>query len=258
MDSVPSNLVDKFAQSFAGEFAGTKVGFSLQQVTDYFTKYSNLVKSSNHYRGVNPTRQQLFIDSVYALNPKQQYYALNDLTWNTQPSKYQYPNETEREILRQELHSFISPDPIGLSFSKLQEPAFREDWAACLTRLQSDPASTFTAARTLLETLLKTIIKERGEEPDSSGDLMRLLKQAERCVGFNVSTSSPQSIHQIVHGLSSVVNGLAALSNNGGDRHGLVNGQSIDDPGLASLCVNAAGTVGLALIDFHLLTRIND
>jgi Abortive infection C-terminus len=245
MHAVPRNLVDKYAQLFAGR----NVGFSTKQITDYFTQFSNLVKPYDHY-GVNPTRKQLFIESVYALNPKNQYYALNDLTWNIHTSKYTYPNDNDRQALRLELHSFISPDPIGLRFSQIRETAFREDWAACLTRLESDPASTITAARTLLETLLKTIIQERGPQPDSSGDLGRLLKQAQDQVGFD--RSQDQAKHQILSGLATVINGLAALSNRAGDRHGLVHGQSIDDPALASLCVNAAGTIGIAFIELHL------
>jgi hypothetical protein len=245
MYAIPRTLTDKFAQAYAGE----RIGFSAQQITQYFTRYSNLVKPFDHY-GVNPTREHLFIESVYALTPKQQYYALNDLTWTAYPSKYPYPNQDVREKLREELHVFISPDPIGLRFSQIRETAFREDWAACLTRLQVDPASTITAARTLLETLLRTIIVERGVQPDCSGELGRLLRQAQEVVGFD--RNARQAAHQVLSGLASVVNGLAALSNYAGDRHGLVQGQTIDDPGLAQLCVHAAGAIGIAFIELHL------
>jgi len=64
-----------------------------------------------------------------------------------------------------------------------------------------------------------------------------------------------QAVHQILGGLSTVIDGLAAISNRAGDRHGLVAGQSIDDPGLAQLCVHAAGTVGIAIIELHLLGK---
>ena len=246
MYAVPRSLVDKFAQAFAGD----RVGFSAQQITDYFTRYSNLVKPFDHY-GFHPTRKELFVESAYALNPKQQYFALNDLTWNVQPSKYAYPHEDTRTKLREELHAFISPDPIGMRFSRVREPSFREDWVACVSRLQLDPASAITAARTLLETLLKTIIFERGQEPHNTGELGRLLRQAQDCLGFD--RRHDQATHQVLTGLTNVVNGLATLSNDAGDRHGLVRGQSIDDPGLAQLSVHAAGTVGLALIELHLL-----
>lgn len=248
MHSVPRNLVDRFAEAFAGN----QIGFSAREITEYLTKYSNQVKPFDHY-GINPTRKQLFIESVYALNPKQQYYALNDLCWDEKPSRYDYPDQALREELREQLHNFISPDPIGLRFSSIREPEFRKDWASCVTRLPDDPASAITAARTMLETVLKTIITESGGEPDQSGNLGRLLRQAEDAVG--VDRQDDQSVHQVIGGLSTVVDGLAAISNRASDRHGLVAGQSVDDPGLAQLCVHAAGTVGIAIIELHLLGR---
>lgn len=249
MHAIPRNLVDRFAEAFAGK----RVGFSAREITGYFSQYSNFVKPFDHY-GINPTRKQLFIESVYNLNPKQQYYALNDLTWEEKPCRYGYPLEPLRIELREQLHVFISPDPIGLKFSQIQETAFREDWATCTTRLQHDPASAITAARTLIETLLKTIISERGQQPDNSGDLGRLMRQAQDSVGFDRAQDQPT--HQIINGLVNIINGIATISNRAGDRHGLVAGQSIDDPGLAQLCVHAAGTVGIAFIELHLLGRM--
>lgn len=246
MHAVPRAIVDRFAQAFAGN----GVGFSAQQITEYFTRYSNRVKPFDHY-GFNPTRKDLFIESAYALNPKQQYYALNDLTWNVHPSRYAYPDEPTRVRLRGDLHVFISPDPIGMRFSRVRETSFREDWVACLSRLDVDAASAITAARTLLETLLRTIISERGQQPDNTGELGRLLRQAQDCLNFDRRDN--QGAHQVLSDLTNVVQGLAALSNEAGDRHGLVQGQSIDDPGLAQLCVHAAGTVGLSFIELHLL-----
>jgi hypothetical protein len=246
MQAVPRVIVERFARVFAGE----RAGFSARQITEYFTRYSNLVKPFDHY-GVNPTRKELFIESVYALSPKHQYYALNDLTWTVHASRYAYPDEPTRVRLREQLHAFISHDPIGIRFSHIREAAFREDWVACLTRLEIDPAAAITAARTLLETLLSTIITERGQRPENRGDLGRLLRQAQDLLGFDRRGSAAQN--QVLNGLTNVINGLATLSNVAGDRHGLVRGQSIDDPGLAQLCVHAAGAVGIAFIELHLL-----
>ncbi len=248
MHPIPRDLADKFAVAFTGK-SGNKAGFSAKEITEYFTQYSNLVKPHDHY-GINPTRYDLFIESCYSLNPKQQYYALNDLVWKEKSSRYSYPKEDDRRTLREQLHAFISPDPIGIYFSQISEPEFRESWMTCITRLPSSPASAITAARTLLESLLKTIITERNQTPDKSGDLGKLLRQAQDSVGFDKAQDQPT--HQIISGMSSVIQGLAAISNNAGDRHGLVVGQSIDDPGLAQLCIHAAGTVGIAMIELHL------
>lgn len=251
MQAIPRNIVDKFAQVFAGN----RIGFSAKQITDYFSVHSPLVKPFDHY-AMNPTRVQLFIESVYVLQPTQQYYSLNDLTFYVYESRYEYPSEELRQQLRDVLHSFISATPIGLGYSALRDTEFRKDWVTAQGRLLTNPASAVTAARTLLETVFKTIVSERGQQPDNSGDLGRLLRQAEDVLGFQRANN--QAEHQILQGLASTVNGIATVSNEAGDRHGTVAGVSLDDPHLAKLCVNACGTIGLSFIEKHLLTPMQN
>jgi hypothetical protein len=254
MQPIPRSLADQFAS----QFAGNRVGFSAKEISGYFSKYSNLVKPFDHY-GFNPTRKDLFIESLYALTPSQQYYALNDLTCFEQDCRYDYPAVDVLNELRTRLHSFICTEPIGLGISRIRMTAYREDWMTAYSRINSNPGGAITAARTMLETALKTIISERGSEHDTSGDLGRLLRQAEDAIGFSRNDRQPE--HQILLGLANVCNGLATLSNSAGDRHGLVEGLSIDDPAVAGLCVNAAGVLTLAMLDLHLLShagKVND
>lgn len=245
IEYIPRAVADRFAS----EFAGPQKGFSAREISDYFCKYSNLVKHLDFY-GFKPTRSDLFIESLYSLEPKQQYYALNDLTFYEYKSRYPYPSEETRTNLREQLHTIISPNPIGLSFSRIRETSFRIDWIEANRRITIDPPGAITAARTLLETTLKTIIQERNETPDNSGDLVRLVRQAENVLDF--IPSEHQAKHQIFSGLASVLNGLTSLSNEAGDRHGTIGGIGIEDPTIAELCVNASGTIGILFIELHL------
>jgi hypothetical protein len=240
------------AERFAALYAGNQKGFSAREISDYFLRYSNLVKHVDYY-GANPTRFDLFLDSLYSLESKQQYYALNDLSFFEYPSKYRYPSADERENLRSDLHTFISPNPIGLSISRLRETAYRADWIEASRRIPVDPPGAITAARTMLETTLKTILSERRERDESGGDLGRLVRQTERILGIKPREQSAE--HQILTGLASVIAGVAALSNEAGDRHGTIGGASIDDPTLAELCVNACGTIGILFVELHLLNK---
>lgn len=120
------------------------------------------------------------------------------------------------------------------------------------SRVHSNPSAAITASRTMLEALLKTIITERGEPPDTSGDLGKLFKQAQKCVRFD--SVKQKAEHMVFSGMASVINGIATISNEAGDRHGTVGGKSIEDPYFANLTLNAAGTIGLAFIEMHLLT----
>jgi len=249
MQPVPRTITDKFAKAFGGK----SVGFSAKEITEYFTNYSNIVKPYDHY-GLSPTREQLFVDSVYALPTKMQYYALNDLAFYERDSKYTYPNKGTRDELLEVLHCFISSDPIGLRISTLRETAYREDWMIAQSRLENNPAAAITASRTMLETVCKTIITERGSASDDSGELQKLLKQAQDSLGFKRPENPAE--HQMIAGMVSVIQGLSTISNSAGDRHGSAVGKSMDDPAIARLCLNCAGTVGLFLIEMHLLTQL--
>jgi len=236
MQPVPRPIVDAFANAFAGN----RVGFSAKQIADYFCEYSPLVRPLEHY-GVTPTRLELFVESVYQLPPDAQYYALNDLGVVVRESRYDYPSQEVRTRLLGQLHSSLSVEPIGLAFSNLRSTEFRKDWMTAYGRLSTNPAAAVTAARTLLETVFKTIISERGGAPDTSGDLARLMRQAQETVGF--LRADNQSEHQIVQGLTTAIGGVAAISNAAGDRHGTAQGVSLQDKHLAVLCVHACGVV---------------
>lgn len=179
MDYIPRPIADRFASAFAGE----KAGFSAKQITDYFSRYSNLVRPFDQY-GMKPSRKELFIDSLYSLQPRSQYFALNNLVTTVHTSKNPYPDVTRRMQLRETLHNFISPNPVGLAFSAVSEPAYREDWIQAYRAITTDPPGAITAARTMLETILKTIISERDQKPVDAGDIGALLRQGEAVLSF--------------------------------------------------------------------------
>lgn len=120
------------------------------------------------------------------------------------------------------------------------------------SRIETNPAASITASRTMVETALKTIIAERGDTPDQSGELGKLVKQAQDVLKFDRAQSQPE--HQLHSGMANIIQGLSAISNSAGDRHGLVLGKSLNDPSLARLCLNAAGTIGLFFIELHLFS----
>jgi hypothetical protein len=98
-----------------------------------------------------------------------------------------------------------------------------------------------------VETTCKTILQELGESPDKSGDLGNLYKRTRVCLGIDATRGVSQAVHQIINGLTQVIEGTAAISNAAGDRHGLAEGERITELALASLSVHAAGSVALFL-----------
>jgi len=141
--------------------------------------------------------------------------------------------------------------PVGVELSSLTLTGVRQQWMTAASRIPSSPAGAITAARTLLESTCKTILTELGEAPDSSGELGRLYKQVRVKLGVDPKAGATQSVHQMVNGLTQVVDGLAALSNAAGDRHGLAGGNKITELSFACLAVHAAGTVCVFLVRVH-------
>jgi hypothetical protein len=248
MQAVNRLIADRFSDAYAGE----KIGFAGKEITEFFAKYSNVVRPYYQY-GIIPKRQDLFIESLYSLSPKEQYYALTDLCTNPPPMKYIPPSQGIREDLLAQLHSSLNIEPIGICFSTLREHIFREDWVIAYNRISSNPGASITAARTLLETTFKTIISERHEEP-STNDLSELLKQVEHVLQFDKPEN--QEEHRILNGLTNIINGVAGLSNKAGDRHGLIGGDEIENPSIATLVVNACGTVAMFFIERHLFLLV--
>jgi len=246
---VPIEIAEKFAMEFAGE----KKGFSGKQITDFFSRYSNMVKPYEHY-GIKLKRSELFIESLYKLLPKEQYYALTRLCRQPPLMKNEVPPEELRKNLFCELHSFHNVTPIGLMFSELEEHTFRQEWFKAYNRLISSPASAITSARTLLEKIFKTIITERNEIPANPSELSKLFKQTIDVLNFK--KASRQEEYRILSGLTNIIYGVSGLSNASGDRHALVGNLEIDDPEIATLVLNASGTVGLFLIHLHLITPL--
>jgi len=161
------------------------------------------------------------------------------------------PDKEKRLDLLRVLVGSDGMSPLGVDLSAVSLHGVRTQWFTATSRLGPSPSAAITAARALVETTCKTILAECGEPPDTSGDLVRLYNQTRRALKIQASSGSSQSVHQMLNGMSQVVDGLAALSNRGGDRHGLPEGIRITDRSVAVLAVHAAGTVSLFLVQTH-------
>lgn len=254
MHTIPRGIVEKFAQAFTG----TNQGLSGQEITDFFQQYDMSVRSYEHY-GFKPARFELFIESLYVLPTNEQYFALTDLC-NTPPisktKRYAVPPRTDLDQLKATLHNHLSVKPVGLYVSQLSQKEVRAAWLEAVSRIPHSPSSAITAARALLETTCSTVLTERSVTPDTSGNLSRLYNQCRLALGIDAQKGDGQELHKVLTGLSTVVDGIAGMSNMAGDRHGLPQGVKIDDPLVANLVVNGAGTVCIFLVEYHLFVPL--
>jgi hypothetical protein len=129
--------------------------------------------------------------------------------------------------------------------------AVQRSWDAALAKVVTDPEGAITAARTTLESVCKHICDERAAPYESGWDLSRLYKAAASAMDVAPDQHSEQVIKQILSGVTTVVDGLAAMRNSMSDSHGRGKGNVRPLPRHAKLAVNAAFAVAGFLIDTH-------
>lgn len=126
-------------------------------------------------------------------------------------------------------------------------------WRRVLNRVSTDPEGAITAARNLLETVLKHILDELDISYDhDSIELPDLYKTTAKELNLAPEQHQEQIFKQILGGCAGIVGGLGALRNKLGDAHGKGAARVRPNERHARLAVNLAGSMALFLTDTHL------
>ena len=142
-----------------------------------------------------------------------------------------------------------SDDPISERLKQFNEESVHSVWSRALDRRKTDPEGAITAARTLLETVCKHILDDRGIEYDATKiELHELYKLTANELNLSPSQHTQDIFKQILGGCSAVVNGLGSLRNKLGDAHGQGSKPVRPAPRHSELAVNLAGSVALFLV----------
>lgn len=237
------------AKRFANEFCYGRKGYTLEELRQLFADYA--AQTPDIDSGMLPKKVDFFCACLNSLSPGQQRQFLYDLCDNPPPASHILPSDEKRLQLLKYLVQADGVSPLAVELSSLTLNATRDQWFTAASRISQSPSSAVTAARTLLETTCKTILKERKQTSDQSGNLQKLFKKTTDELKIKTTNVAGQSTYQIINGLVQCVNGISNLSNISGDRHGLAGGNKITDHSLASLVVHAAGTLSLFLVYVH-------
>lgn len=128
-------------------------------------------------------------------------------------------------------------------------------WNKALDRRSTDPEGAITAARTLLETVCKTILDEGQVIYPDDADLPKLYRLTAELLNIAPSQHTEDVFRRILGGCTSVVEGLGALRNKVGDAHGQGRRQVRPLPRHAHLAVNLAGTMATFIVETWLDRR---
>ena len=130
---------------------------------------------------------------------------------------------------------------------RLDAEAVSSLWRRSLDRCGDDPEGAITLARSLLETVCKTILEDLGEQPGAKDDLPALYSKAASKLNLGPSQHSEESIKRILGGAMAAVNGLGSLRNQIGDSHGQGRRSYKAEPRHAMFAVNLAGSMAVFL-----------
>jgi hypothetical protein len=128
-------------------------------------------------------------------------------------------------------------------------------WRKALERREADPEGAITAARTLLETVCKTVLDDAQVAYSETDDLPRLYRLTSDLLNLAPSQHTEDVFRRILGGCTSVVEGLGALRNKVGDAHGQGRRKIRPLPRHAHLAVNLAGTMATFIVETWLSRR---
>ena len=96
----------------------------------------------------------------------------------------------------------------------------REDLDRVFTNLEGDPPASITAASSMLESLFKCYLEDCSYDEPSKKTAKPLWKEVSKHLGLDPASKEDDDIKRILSGLSSVVDGIAALRTHTGSAHG--------------------------------------
>ena len=174
--------------------------------------------------------------------------------------KHKFPTYSERRVyLRGEFSPLLdelegkTKRPSDQAISRVLEK-FNADnvhlvWSKALERRTEDPEGAITLSRTLLESVCKHILDEKGVEYKDGLELPKLYSLTANELDLAPSQHSERIFKQILGGCFAVVEGLGALRNRLSDAHG--KGKRPVKPAArhAELAVNLAGTMAMFLVE---------
>lgn len=141
------------------------------------------------------------------------------------------------------------PD-VTAALSNLDSDSVNRYWAKAMERIERDPEGAITAGRTLVESVCKHILEQRGVKYKHKNiKLNQLYRTVAEELNLAPEQHNEDLFKQVLGGCSSVVNGLGTLRNTYGDAHAPSQVSARPHPRHARLVVNLAGAMSLFLVE---------
>lgn len=81
--------------------------------------------------------------------------------------------------------------------------------------------SAITKSRTLMEEVFCYAIEQKNEEPNSSGDIIKLFNQVKNLYSMHQDHNQDRRINDLLSGLNKIIDSISQMRNNSSDSHGI-------------------------------------
>ncbi len=197
----------------------------------------------------------LLPDWIKRHNTIDQFWTFIKGRFNTYQERREFLWEEFRPLLSYLETKSVSPIATSIVFD---EAHIHKQWQIALDRKQLEPEGAITAARTLIESILKHILDEQAIKYNDGADLPDLYKQVAQSLNLAPEQHQEQIFKQILGGANSVVSGLGALRNKLGDAHGKSKRSVKPSERHSELAVNLAGAIAIFLFRTFKETKVAD
>ena len=142
-------------------------------------------------------------------------------------------------------------DLVSGAVTRLNSESVRDAWTRAVERRDLEPGAAVTAARSLLESTLKTILEDHGEDYDEGDDLPRLYRRVQEVLKLSPAEQTEDRFRAILGACTTIVKELGSVRNRHSDAHGEGRKRYRVEGRHAALAVNLAGAMALFLIETH-------
>jgi hypothetical protein len=154
------------------------------------------------------------------------------------------------------LHGRLSLEHIRETTAKLEAGYIHRQIKRMESSVETDPDLAIGTAKDLVESCCKTILYERGVQPEGKLELTNLIKATLKELqllpdDIDASAKGADIIKKLLSNLGTVAQGLAELRNLYGTGHGKAGHHKGLQPRHAKLAAGAASTLSLFLLDTH-------
>jgi len=124
-------------------------------------------------------------------------------------------------------------------------------WQKALSRKDSDPEGTITAAKALLESVFKHVLDDLKVEYGKNPEIHELYRLVSEKLNLSVNQHEEKIFKQILGGCNGIVSGMGQLRNTLGDAHGQGRKSYKASPRHAKFAINIAGSLALFILETY-------